>query len=323
MTLFRFGYVAMSMRVHNASPSKTMTFSQFSKILDRDAAINKIERIAQTNIHNCLRLLRHNIVHEIAFFRLSSKLIPLANHPDLQGWDYISPLEENLSEIKRFLQENPHIRVDFHPDHFVLLNTKDKNTFNMALKTLQMHYVLLKKMGVSPVHRCVLHVGGSYNDKEKALEQFINNWAYVPQHIQQMIILENDDTTFTLKDTLYLCEKLGIPLVFDYHHYLANHEEGDDLQGDWLRVVESWKNSLLPVKMHISSPKSKTDFRAHADTIDLNLFWEFIEIAKGTVGQIDVMIEAKLKDEALFQLMKDVHTSKSVQWVNAASFIYK
>ena len=136
-----------------------------------------------------------------------------------------------------------------------------------------------------------------------------------------MIILENDDMSFTLKETLYLSEKLGIPLVFDYHHHLANREEVGNYQEDWLRVVESWKESPLPVKMHISSPKNEADFRAHADLIDLDMFWSFVETAKGTVDQIDVMIEAKSKDEALFALMKDIHACKQVKWVNETSFI--
>ena len=48
MTIVRLGYVAMSMELKNASPSKTMTFTQFQKIEDREAAIRKLERIALT-----------------------------------------------------------------------------------------------------------------------------------------------------------------------------------------------------------------------------------------------------------------------------------
>ncbi|MEH6941959.1 UV DNA damage repair endonuclease UvsE [Bacillus sp. JJ722] len=320
MTVFRFGYVAMSVHVKNASPSKTMTYTQFSKLFDREAAVRKLERIAQTNLRNCLRLLRHNIAHNITFFRLSSKLIPLANHPDLLDWNYMKPLRPSLLELKEFIEAYPDLRIDFHPDHFVLLNTKDKDTFSVSLKTLQMHYMLLKEMGIDAEHRCVLHVGGSYQDKEQALEQFIHNWALVPQHLQKMIMLENDDTTFTWGDTLYLCEKLGIPLVFDYHHHLANQAVDDDFHENWRRNIATWQQSELPLKMHISSPKSEKDFRAHANVIDLEMFWEFADAVRGSVAQIDVMIEAKLKDEALFQLMKNIRTSKKVKWVNEACF---
>ncbi|MED2174551.1 hypothetical protein P4V88_21715, partial [Bacillus thuringiensis] len=71
--LVRLGYVAMSVHLKNASPSQTMTYAQFQKIDDRDAAIRKLERIANSNLENCLRLLKHNKGHDISFFRLSSK----------------------------------------------------------------------------------------------------------------------------------------------------------------------------------------------------------------------------------------------------------
>ncbi len=77
----RFGYVAMSAQLKNASPSQTMTAKQFEQIKDREAGIRKLERIAMANLQNCLRLLKHNVAHDIAFFRLSSKLVPLVNHP--------------------------------------------------------------------------------------------------------------------------------------------------------------------------------------------------------------------------------------------------
>lgn len=111
-----------------------------------------------------------------------------------------------------------------------------------------MHHKLLKGMGIDPVNRCVLHVGGGYGDKEKALEQFIHNWAFVPRDIQRMIILENDDKTFTPMDTLYLCEKLELPMVFDYHHYLANHKEGENWRDVWDRISGTWQQTQLPVK---------------------------------------------------------------------------
>jgi UV DNA damage endonuclease len=320
VTIFRLGYVAMSVHVQNASPSKTMTYSQFSKINDREAAIHKLERIAKTNLHNCLRLLRHNLAHDITFFRFSSRLVPLANHPELLDWDFLAPLKGELQAIKDFLQNKSEMRVDFHPDHFVLLNGTDIDILNTSIRTLRMHYHLLRGMGIDTKHRCVMHVGGAYEDKEKALEQFILNWGLVPNKIQEMIMLENDDTTFTLNETLYLCEKLGLPLVFDYHHHLANKGDGEQWESQWERVVNTWKQSHLPLKMHISSPKSEKDFLAHSDYVDVDMFWRFLEVVKGSVPQIDCMIEAKQKDDALFRLMEELSAKKQIKKLNDSSF---
>ena len=321
MTIVRLGYVAMSMELKNASPSKTMTFTQFQKIDDREAAFRKLERIALKNLQNTLRMLKHNAASNIHFYRLSSRLIPLANHEELGDWNYMKPLKGALRDIGDFAKEQQ-IRIDFHPDHFVLINSMEKHILKNAITTLKIHYLLLKSMGINPVHRCVMHVGGNYKDTEKSLERFIDNWMYVPRAIQKMIMLENDDTSFTLEDTLYLCEKLDIPLVFDYHHHLAHHQH-PNWEVHWERVVQTWKHSPLPIKMHISSPKSQQAFRHHSDYVDASMFLDFLHAIKGSVPQIDCMIEAKRKDEALFQLMEEVKTKKDIEMIDESSFYLK
>jgi UV DNA damage endonuclease len=317
--IVRLGYVAMSVELQNASPSQTMTFAQFKRIQDRDAAIRKLERIAESNLENCLRLIKHNVGNQIHFFRLSSRLIPLANHEELLDWNYIKPLKEPLKKIADYLRSNS-MRIDFHPDHFVVLNTPDMEILKNALKTLTMHKALLKGLEIDLEHRCVLHVGGGYDDKEKALEQFISNWGLINPAIQKMIMLENDDTTFTVKETLYLCEKLGIPMVFDYYHHLANHQE-EDWQQDWERIVMSWNASPLPIKMHISSPRSDSEFRAHADFVDPEMFMRFLNTIKGSVPEIHCMIEAKQKDGALFKLISDLREKDNLKIIDQSSFL--
>ncbi len=319
MTIVRLGYVAMSVHLQNCSPSQTMTYAQFSRLKNREAAIQKLERIAISNLQNCLRLLKHNSGNEISFFRLSSKLIPLANHEELLDWDFIKPLRESLLEIGEWV--NKHLmRIDFHPDHFVILNSPDVDLLKKSIKTLRMHEALLKGMNIDSEHRCVMHVGGGYNDKEKSLEQFIHNWQFVPQNIQRMVMLENDDVTFHLDDTLYLCEKLGVPLIFDYHHHLANFQDLN-WELNWNRVMQTWFHSPLPLKMHISSPRDKKDFRAHSDYIDVQQFMNFLQGIKGSIDHVDCMIEAKMKDDALFRLMEDLLKEKGIEKINNSTFM--
>jgi UV DNA damage endonuclease len=321
MTIIRLGYVAMSMKLQNASPSKTMTFAQFQKIDDREAAIRKLERIALLNLQNTLRLLKHNVASDIHFYRLTSRLIPLANHEELLEWNYMKPLKGFLREIGDYAKKHK-IRIDFHPDHFVLINSMQKHILKNSINTLKLHYLLLKAMGINPTHRCVMHVGGNYKETENSLERFVENWMVIPRPIQQMIMLENDDTSFTLEDTLYLCEKLNIPLVFDYHHHLAHHQNVN-WENSWNRVVDTWKHSPLPIKMHISSPKSDKTFRHHSDYVDIDMFFRFLSVIKGSIPQLDCMIEAKMKDEALFKLMDEAKTRQDVEIIDGSSFYLK
>lgn len=316
--LVKLGFVAMSVHLQNSSPSQTMTFAQFQKLTDRDAAIGKLERIANKNLHNCLRLMKHAYAEQVRFFRLSSKLIPLANHPELLDWNYMHALKDSLHDIRQFLHGKS-MRIDFHPDHFVVLNSLKEEVFKNSLRTLAMHRKLLKGMGINPTHRCVMHVGAAYEDKEKALEVFIEQWGNVPVAIQEMVILENDDSTFTTNDTLFLCEKLAIPLVFDLHHQLVN-PDATPWEESWERVVQTWKQSPLPIKMHISSPRDEKDVRAHADFVDAKMFLQFLHTIKGSVPEIHCMIEAKQKDEALFQLMRDLQKYKEIERIDGGSF---
>ena len=220
-TLIRLGYVAMSVNLKDASPSQTMTYKRFQQLADREAAIVRLEVIAKSNIQHCLRLLKQNAHYGIEFFRLSSRLIPLATHPDLVGWDYITALKEDLVELGEYANTH-HMRLDFHPDHFNVINTPRRGIFKSTLVNLDYHIRILKAMNIDPVHRLVLHVGGVYQDKPLALERFISNWGLVPPAIQKAIILENDDKSYNIVEVLSLCEKLGVPMVFDLHHHLVN-----------------------------------------------------------------------------------------------------
>ncbi|WP_226034799.1 UV DNA damage repair endonuclease UvsE [Aquibacillus saliphilus] len=318
MTIYRLGYVAMSVHVKNSSPSKTMTYTSFSQHADREAAIRKLENIANTNIENSLRLLKHNKAFGISLFRLSSRLIPLATHKDLEDWDFINPTKEMLQELGNYAIRND-MRIDFHPDHFVVLNSPKSEVVKSSVKNLKYHFDLLNAMGLNPRHRCVLHTGGSYGNKENALERFIENWGRMSQRLQQMIILENDDKTFNTEDVLYLSEKLAVPHVFDIHHHQANNNNLD-WTIYWDRIIKTWSDSKFPVKIHLSSPKSEKQFRHHADYVDPKMFLSFIHEVKGSVDTVDCMIEAKKKDDALFQLVRELKEDKSIKWINESTF---
>ena len=79
----RFGYVAMSVILEKASPSKNVTIKTYSRLAEVDprAALSKVRRAASENLANTLRLLRHNRASGVSIYRFSSKLIPLATHP--------------------------------------------------------------------------------------------------------------------------------------------------------------------------------------------------------------------------------------------------
>ncbi|WP_429373941.1 UV DNA damage repair endonuclease UvsE [Paenibacillus sp. DS2015] len=327
--IVRFGYVAMSMVVKNASPSRTMTMTSFNKLGDREAAIRKLERIAQENLHNTLRLLKHNLAHDIQVYRFSSKLIPLATHGDLIEWNPFLALQESFAEVGEYVRGHG-MRVSFHPDHFTVLSTPRSEVLVNSIRDLEHHVKMLKAMGLKATAKNNIHIGGAYGDKPSAAARFEERFLGLSPDIQKRITLENDDKTFNASETLEVARKVGLPMVMDIHHQWVNNE-GEKPWELWPDIVKTWEgdlaqadteldNPLVP-KLHVSSPRSVTDLRSHAVNVESGPLLDFLRRIASYTPAVDVMIEAKGKDSALFELMKDMgqYAAEGVRILDGAS----
>jgi UV DNA damage endonuclease len=306
-----------------------MTVANFSKLADREAAIRKLERIGAENLHNTLRLLRHNRAYEIQVYRLSSKLIPLIGHDLLEDWDPIAILAAEFEEVGDYAKQNE-MRISFHPDHFIVLSTHRPDVLDKSIADLERHAAMLDAMGLGPEAKCNIHIGGSYGDKEKAGERFITHFMMLRPEIQKRITLENDDKTFTALETVEIAELVGAPMVLDIHHHQVNND-GEEAVQLWPRIQKTWLNTVnsdqtvgaaptLPPKIHASSPKSEKEPRSHADYIEANPLLAFLRDIAAVTPNLDIMIEAKMKDQALLQLMEECKRHKDVTPLSQASF---
>lgn len=317
--LINFGFVAMSMTLENASPSRAVTHKIYRQLFESspDTALEKVRRTARENLKNCLRLLHYCAANHIKLYRFSSKIIPLATHPDLVHWDYVGELKQPLAELGEFVRKSG-MRVTFHPDHYTLINSPREEVFTSSVTDLAHHCRILNGMGLGAHAKLIIHVGGGYSDKESSLERFLENWARVPNGIAKRLTLENDDKTYTASETLNLCEKLQLPFVFDVHHHKCNHEENSRLEDLFPRFIRTWEGTELRPKLHISSPRSETDFRSHHDYINPTDIYPILMILKEYSYDFDVMVEAKQKDLAMFKLVKDLGQMPGIDMVNSA-----
>jgi len=315
-----FGYVAMSTVVKDCSPSKTITVKNLMKIEDNDVRIFKLKSIAKTNIKNTQRLFYHNKAHDIKIYRLTSKLIPLATHPLAEEWNWFQDVKDDLKALGDYAKEHS-FRISAHPDHYTLLNSPRDEVLQASLKDLEYHYKIFQGMGLDSSSKLVLHIGGSYKNKTKSIERFLDNYNNLPKHLKEIIILENDDKTYTTRDVLDISEKLSVPMVLDIHHHWCNNN-GEDISDLLDRIFSTWCHEAIPPKIHLSSPKNEKDFRSHADNIDVDFFLQFLEKAKKVNHDFDVMIEAKNKDTALFNLMEELKTVKNIRIIDQASIEY-
>lgn len=94
-------------------------------------------------------------------------------------------------------------------------------------------------------------------------------------------------------------------MVLDIHHHSCNHMD-DNLAVLLPDIISTWDGTDLPAKIHISSPKSSGDFRSHHDFVNPDDLYPFLKLARELNHDLDVMVEAKRKDQAMFKLAKEL-----------------
>ena len=308
----RLGYACISKTLSNVTTSSTVTYTTFQK--DKD--YKKIDTAIKSNLNALKEILTYNIKNNIHFFRLSSKLIPLATKSDVI-FDYIDPYKDYYHSIAKIIKDNK-LRIDFHPDEFCVLNSTKSEVVKNSIAILEYHYKLLKALEIKN-KILVLHIGGNTFGKKNSISRFINNFNTLSKDIQESIAIENDDKIFNIRDCVYISKNINVPVILDYHHHICNHDELDI--NDYLKdILSSWHNTTP--KMHFSSPKNKTkkDFRSHNDYINVDDFINFIDLLKPFNHDVDIMIEAKAKDEALFRLVRELKYKTNYTFIDDTSF---
>lgn len=152
----------------------------------------------------------------------------------------------------------------------------------------------------------ILHMGGMFGDKQATLQRFRDNYATLSDGVKARLVLENDDVCWHVHDLLPICEELNIPLVLDFHHHniLFDAEqlrEGtNDIMNLFPRIKATWARKGITQKMHYSEPCSEAvtprQRRKHSPRI---------MTLPPCPNDMDLMIEAKDKEQAVFDLMRN------------------
>ena len=135
---------------------------------------------------------------------------------------------------------------------------------------------------------------------------FCDNFQLLSESVKTRLTIENDDkaSMYSVKDLMYIHEKIGIPIVFDYHHHKFN--TGGLTEKEALKLaISTWPDSITP-EVHYSESKAlhendnKVKPQAHSDYIK-----QLPELYGMTV---DVMVEAKAKELAILPFIAQQNT---------------
>ena len=302
----RLGYACITNCLDSTS-SSPYTYGEYLKYGDME----KLDRVIVSNLKSLEEIIYYNIKNNIHFYRMSSKIIPLATKSDVK-FDYINKYKSYYDKIGKMISDYD-MRVDFHPDQFCVLNSVKSDVVSASINILKYHYSLLEALGIKN-KILVLHVGSNSFGKDNSIRRFINNFNKLPKYLKECIAIENDDKVFNVNDVLEISKNTGVPVILDYHHHLCNKSDFS-----FEDIFNSFNNRK--VKMHFSSPRNKKDFRSHNDYINGDDFIDFIKILKKYDRDVDIMIEAKYKDDSLFRLVRYIKYKTDYRFIDDTTFM--
>ena len=266
-----------------------------------------VEELGLANARDIIKMVRWNDKYGIKFMRLSSEMFPFASH-DEYGYKLEPFAADTLREVGKVIAELGH-RVTTHPGQFTQLGSPRKQVIDNAMRDLEYHDELLSLLKLPPQQNrdavMILHLGGAYGDKPAAIARFKENYTRLPQSVKNRLVLENDDVVWSVHELLPLCQELNIPFVLDYHHHniifdATQIREGTkDIMDLYPAILETWSKKGITPKMHYSEPCpdaiTRTKRRKHSPRV---------MTFPPCPDTMDLMIEAKDKEQAVFELMR-------------------
>ncbi|KAJ1951688.1 hypothetical protein IWQ62_006396 [Dispira parvispora] len=259
--------------------------------------IDYVKQLALINVRDIRKILEWNEHHNIRFFRLSSGIFPFASHKTY-GYS-VEFARQDLAEVGLLARQLGH-RLTCHPGQFTQLGSPHVHVVENSIRELKVHADMLDFMGMGPDSVIVIHMGGTYgNQKQAVLTRFKHTFCtMLPSHVQKRLVIENDELCYNVEDLLPISQKLDIPLVLDWHH-AALYPSTYPTEHYLASIREVWERRGIAPKQHYSESRpgaiSIMERRAHSDRVSLIPPCE---------SDVDLMIEAKDKEQAVLELYK-------------------
>ena len=260
------------------------------------------EKIIQ-NLKDTLILMDWNEENGIKVFRLSSELFPHISNSKAPKYeiDFAVDLLKQIGEKSKKYNQ----RITFHPGQYNVIGTNNKEAFQHTIDDLKYHCDILDLMELDENSVVVIHGGGVYGDKKKTIDRWCQQYYQLPKNVQKRLVLENCEKNFSIEDCLEVSERINIPVVFDTHHFecykLLHKDEKFNTPDEYMHaVLETWWRRKIKPKFHVSE-QGTGKIGHHSDFIE-EIPEYLLEIPEKFGCNIDIMIEAKLKEQAIFKL---------------------
>ena len=295
----RLGLVCINneLRKKNIFCSRTMIAKNYS--LDK-----AFERATQ-NLSDLQQILKWNTENDIFHYRLSSDMFPRITDGELPASERlkVSQFSGSLAAIGSFIREKD-MRVTMHPGQYNQVGAQSESVFQKTVEDLSVHAEILDQLGMDNNGILTVHGGGVYGDKEKTTRRWIEQFDDLPRSVKSRLTIENCERQYNIEDVLHISEETNIPVIFDSHHfncYNQIHGTSFDANDYMQQVIDSWGERRMVA--HISEQRPDARVGSHSDFIETIPDY-FLQIPKNFNVGLDIEVEAKAKEAAIFQLKK-------------------
>ncbi len=275
--------------------------------LPRAESRRRLAELCRANAESLSAALEYCAGHGIGAFRVNSQILPLRTHP--QAGYRVADLPGGGAIERRFRAcgaqaRRAGLRLTFHPDPFVVLNSPRPAVVAASVAELDYQAEVAGWIGADVI---TLHAGGVYGDKPAALARLRAALARLPRRVRTRLALENDDRHYAPAELLPLCQAAGVPFVYDVHHHRCL-PDGLSEPAVTARALSTWDREPL---VHLSSPRSTAPGRRgpHHDFIrpgDFPRAWRGLDLT--------VEVEAKAKELAVLRLRRRLMAAGAILW---------
>ena len=302
----RIGYACINMTLSGQRPKITTNRSMIKKTF-LSKGIDYASELSLLNVVDLIKIIQWNEDNGINFFRLSSNIFPWASEYSIRDLTHYLRIKHLLEGVGNLTKKYDH-RITFHPGPFNVLVSPNEKVVQNTIKDLSTHGEIFDLMGLSrtPYNKINIHCNGVYGDKISAMDRFCKNFELLPDSVKTRLTVENDDkaSMYSVKDLMYIHERIGIPIVFDYHHHkfcTGGLTEQEALE----MAISTWPKDITPV-VHYSESKS---LHENNDKIKPQAHSDLINKMPNTFGyDVDVMVEAKSKELSILSYLNVENT---------------
>jgi UV DNA damage endonuclease len=299
------GYCCISEGINEGLKKKDLILVNraMRKVTFLERGLPYVSELAIENLRDCLSVLKYNVRNGIYVYRMSSDMFPWFSNYELTDLPNFVTIKNLLEKIGMYIIEN-NMRCGFHPGPYTVIGSENPIVVQNSIMELNKQAQMLDLMllPANNYYSINIHLNSTKPTLEEAAERFCNSFALLSDSCQKRLTVENDDkqAQYTVNDLYNLVHlKIGIPIIADSLHWYC-HSGGISWEDTFKLAISTW--GVKPLCHHSSSKKiyedsTATSIRDHSDFL--------YEPFENFGIDVDLELECKMKDIALFKYKKD------------------